>query len=319
MITYAAPDDSPLSPGGAETNMLRPTLLALLLLAAFCPAASARQKTDRESQNLLGPVKSVSAERIDPADDSGGVKGPGRRRPLDAVTFDERGREVGRVIYDDYGFLVGTQSNTYDAEGRLAESSLKAEEEERRSREVYRYDAGSRLVEKLSYEGGGPEALSESFSYDARGRVGEVALSFRGKPAGKTTFRYDAAGRVSGVAFYTAGGKPALAPVGPCFGVHRLAYWYDARGRVAGERAFEPDNSLKRKTVYAYDDKGNVREESRTDAYGSTTFRHAYEYDERGNWTKRETRIVSKRSRTPDGVPASHERVQLVRRTITYY
>jgi YD repeat-containing protein len=296
-------------------------IVAALLLTLFNPGPARQQaeQTDREEQGLVGPVKTVSAERIDPADDSGSVKEPERRQPLDAVTFDERGREISRRIHSDYGFLIGTQTNTYDAAGRLAESSLKAEEKEYESREVYRYDSNSRLVEKLSYKAGGADPLKESFAYDARARVTEVALSYRGEEGGRTKYKYDEKGRLAEVSFYKRGGAPGVAPVGPCFGVHRLAYKYDARVRVAEVRAYEPDNSLKRTTTYDYDERGNVAKESRTNAYGTVTFEHAYDYDARGNWTKRGTRFVSKRSLSPVGIPTSDERTQVVRRTITYY
>lgn len=301
--------------------MQRLTLLTLLL-ALCCVAAHARQqgdKPDREEQGFVGPVKAVSAERLDPSDDSGSAKQSARRQSLDTVTFDEHGNEVSRVIYDDYGFLVGTQTNSYDASGRLTESSLKAEEKELQSREVYRYDSASKLVEKLSYEGGGADALKDTFTYDARGRLISDNVSYKEQAGGATAFEYDEAGRIVVVAFYTPKGKPAVAPVGPCFGVHRLAYKYDAQGRVVEVRAFEPDNSLKRTTVYTYDARGNVAEESRKDGYGSTTFKHTYEYDARGNWTKRETRTIHKDAFRLGGFPDSYERVRITRRTITYF
>ena len=298
---------------------MRRLIVAALLLTLFNPGPARQQaeQNDREREGLVGPVKTVSAERIDPADDSGGVKEPERRQPLDAVTFDERGREVSRRIYSDYGFLIGTQTSTYDAAGRLAESSLKAEEKEYESREVYRYDSNSRLVEKLSYEAGGADPLKESFAYDARARVAEVALSYRGEEGGRTKYKYEEKGRLAEVSFYKRGGEPAVAPVGPCFGAHRLAYKYDARGRVAEMRAYKPDDTLKRTTTFDYDERGNISEESREDGYGTDTFKHAYEYDARGNWTTRQTRIISRSS-----LPALHgsgERVQITRRTIAYY
>lgn len=301
--------------------MRRLLLLTLLtfLLCQVTPARRQTEQTDRAREGLVGPVKTVSAERIDPADDSGSVKEGERRQQLDTITFDERGREVSRIIYDDYGFLVGTETHSFDAAGRLMESSLKAEEQEHESREVYRYDAASRLVEKLTYAGGRADALTETLVYDARGRVTEVAVSYRSEAGGKTKYKYDAGGRLVEVAFYRPNGRPAVAPVGPCFGVHRLAYKYGAQGRPVEVRAFEPDNSLKRTTTYAYDERGNVLEESRQQSYGTLTFKHAYTYDARGNWTELVTRIVRKDSYSPLGLPSGYERVQLQRRTITYY
>lgn len=297
---------------------MRRLILAALLLT-LCLPAHARQQTDREREGLVGPVKTVSSEKIDPADDSHGVKEPERRQPLDTVTFDERGREVSRRIYSDYGFLIGTETETYDAAGRLVESSLEAEEKVYRSREVYRYDDASRLFEKLTYEGGGKDALKETYTYDASGRPAEVVLSYRGEEGGRTKYKYDEKGKVIEVSFYTPTGKPAVAPVGPCFGAHRLDYKYDARGQVAEQCAFEPDGSLKRTITYLYDERGNVTEESRKDPYGTTTFRHTYEYDERGNWAQRETHIVYKEAYPLRDFPDGYERAQRVRRTITYY
>ena len=300
--------------------MLRPILLALLL-ATLCAAAPARQQTDREREGLRGPVKTVGADTADYFQGAGERQPEPRRRPQDSVTYNEKGDEVSRLVYDDYGFAVGTQTHTYDAAGRRAASLLTGGNSELMSKEVFKYDAASRLVEKLSYAAkgaGGPgEELKEVFSYDARGRLSEVGLWLGVKRVGKTTYTYDGRGRLVALAFYTAAGKPAVAPVGPCFGAHRLTYKYGARDLPAEVRAHDTDNSLERTTTFTYDDRGNVAEEMRDTTYGSTRFTNKYEYDARGNWTKMETRVVSESKLSPDSGPS--ERLRLTRRTITYY
>jgi YD repeat-containing protein len=299
---------------------MRRFILSATLLIAFCSAAFPQRKSDLEREGLSGPVRAVSAEKVDYADGSDESKSEIRRKPLDVITFNTNGYQTKRVIYDDYGFLVGTQTYAYDALGRLTEELLNDEENSPLAKDVYSYDADSKLATKLSYEGTSPRALKQTYVYDSRGKMIDEVLSYLNKPAGKTAFKYDERGRLSEVVFYTSKGERGVASVGPCFGAHRLVYKYDGRGRIVEVQAFEPDNSLKRKTTYSYDDRGNVLEESRADSSSSTVFIHSYEFDSHSNWVKRKTRVLFKSKLSlPNDDPAGHERVQAVYRTITYY
>ena len=97
-------------------RLLRALTLVLLLIN---PAVA--QKADREKEGLLGAVHSVRSQTAYLDETS---KEKERTKQLDTVTYDTNGNESVRIIYDDYGFLVGTEVHTHDPKDNLTESIL---------------------------------------------------------------------------------------------------------------------------------------------------------------------------------------------------
>ena len=172
------------------------TALSLTLLL-FTPAG-AQKKSDREEENLLGAVRSVSSQTTDFVD--GKLQEKGRPRRLDVVTYDPKGNETERTIYDDYGFLVGKEVHTHDAHGNLMESVLSDPKGAVIGRRTYAYDNG-KLTQVVSYDGKGNVGLKQVDSYGENGRLREETHYDPKKAVGKTIYKHDEKGNVSEAAF----------------------------------------------------------------------------------------------------------------------
>lgn len=291
---------------------MRQLLILLILAFSFVHITQAQVKTARELENLFGLVKTISAEQANYLEPSS-EREDGRRKQLDTVTFNRKGDEVERVIYDDYGFLVGKKTLIYDAQSKLVSDSLVDDKGVILSRNIYTYDANAKRLESTSFEEN--ESLKQRYIYDVSNKLKEEVYLYKDKVVGKTVYKYDERGNPVEIAFFRPGNKKAVAPVGPCFNVHKLNYIYDAKDRPTKVVAYEPDDSIKRTTSYVFDDKSNIAEEVRDSDYSKLYFTHRYEYDTHGNWIKRITKSTSHSNLGN----SSHERVIMMYRKITYF
>jgi hypothetical protein len=288
------------------------TVLALPLLLFGLTAA--KEVPDSERENLVGPVRSVGAQMARCLGDEPEEHCPSKQ--LDIVTYDSKGHEVERTIYDDFGFLAAKQVFTRDGEGNLTGSVLTDPKGKVMERQVYVY-TGGKLAEIVDRDGKGEVSLRQVHNYGANGQVQEVTYYSPGK-IGKTVYRYDAQERGSEVVYYMADGSKAIAPIGPCLGAHRMTYEYDGNGRPARVVAYEADGSLKKSWQSSYNSKGDIAEERREDSWSHETSTISYEYDSRGNWIKR---IALERDLPKPGqseMPPTDSRVTHSRK-ITYY
>lgn len=244
-----------------------------------------------------------------------GLREKRRPRQLDTVTYDTKGNEIERMIYDDYGFLVGKEVRTRDGDGNLVESALTDPKGAIMERRVYSYDKGN-LTQIIRYDAKGGAVLRQVDSYDAGGRLVEEAYFDSKKLLGKTVYKYDPKASVSEVSFYMANGSKAIAPIGPCLGAHRVTYVNNAEGTPSRVVAFEPDGKLKQSWQYTYTPRGEVAEDVRESSYSVTRFVYVYEYDSQGNWIK-QVATISDHSKFSDDM--SYLRKTAVLREIKYY
>ena len=289
-------------------RLLRALTLVLLLLNL-----SVAQKADREKEGLLGVVHSVRSQTVDYLDEN--LKEKGRTKQLDTVTYDTNGNEIERIIYDDYGFLVGKKVHTHDAKDNLIESILSDPKGVVMERRTYTRDNG-KLVQIMTYDGKGSLVLKQVNSHDAHGRLRDETYYDPKNAVGKTAYKYDEKGNISEVAFYLASGSKAVAPIGPCLGAHKVIYSYDGNGKPNKVLAYEPDGEMKKGWTYTYNLKGQVAEDIRESVWSSTRFIYEYEYDSKGNWITR-TAVVSVRSKLSD--TEAHQRKTVTSREVTYY
>lgn len=289
----------------------------LLLLFALTAAENA---PDTKDENLVGPVHSVDTRMTQ----SSGIEGDNDlTRQLDIVTYDPKGYEEARTVYDDFGFPAARQVVARDPDGRRTGSVLSDAKGKLLERQAYVYVDG-RLTEIVDRDDKGRITLRQVSTYGSDGRVRDVTYFAEGKPVGKTVYDYDAQGRGSQVAYYMADGSKAVAPIGPCLGAHRITYEYDGKGRPAKVVSYEPHGSLKKSWRYSYNPKGDLAQELIGDEWSDETWTHSYEYDSRGNWIKR-TAIISdtpkKEAFSTPGLETMgpSERRMIHSRTITYY
>lgn len=109
-------------------------------------------------------MHSVRSQTADYLDDNSKEKG--RTKQLDTVTYDTNGNESERIIYDDYGFLVGKEVHTHDAKDNLTESVLSNPKGVVMERRAYAHD-NSKLVQIITYDGKGRAVLKQVNSHDA--------------------------------------------------------------------------------------------------------------------------------------------------------
>lgn len=292
---------------------LRFRLLRALTLVLLLINLAVGQKADREKKGLLGAVHSVRAQTADYLDENSKEKG--RAKQLDIVTYDTKGNESERIIYDDYGFLVGKEVHSRDDKDNLIESILSDPKGVVMERRTYTHYNG-KLVQIMTYDEKGSLVLKQVNSHDSNGRLRAETYYDPKNAVGKTLYEFDGKGNVSEVAFYLASGSKAVAPIGPCLGAHRVIYSYDKKGRPTKALAYEPDGEMKKSWTYAYNPKGQVAEDVRESFWSSTKFIYKYEYDSKGNWITR-TAIVTDQSKLSD--IRSHQRKTVTLREITYY
>jgi hypothetical protein len=271
------------------------------------------QKTDRERASLLGAVHSVRSQTEDYAGEN--LQEKVRTRQLDTVTYDTNGNESERIIYDDYGFLVGKEVHTRDAKETLIESILSDPKGVVMERRAYTHDNG-KLIQITTYDGKGIAVLKQVNSHDAHGRLRDETYYDPKNAVGKTVYKYDEKGNISEVAFYLASGAKAVAPIGPCLGAHKVIYSYDGKGKPNKVVAYEPNGEIKKSWSYVYNPKGQVAEDIRESVWSNTKFIYTYEYDSKGNWIK-QTATVTDQSKLID--TGTNERKTVISRGITYY
>ena len=243
----------------------------------------------------------------------------GRHKKLDSVTFDASGKITERTIYDDYGFLVGKEIYSYDSKGNLTKTELydsKGAVEEKRA---FTYGVNNKPVRLVIYDGKGADTLKQTYSYDEKGNLREEVYYEQEKPVGRTSFKSDERGNIAEVAFYLADGSKAVAPVGPCFGAHRVVYAYNSKNELIEKTAYEINGSVKRKWSYVYDGKGNITEDIRVDEWSTLKFDYTYEYDSNGNWIEQTSLVRTSRKPLEGNTPDISERKIVTIRNITYY
>lgn len=289
------------------------TLLALPWLIFGLTAA--KEVPDAQRENLFGPVRSVDVRMTRHLGDE--AEDEGRAKQLDVVTYDSKGHEIERTIYDDFGFVVGKQVVTRDANGNVTDRILSDPKGKALNRESYVY-TGGRLAEIIHRNEKGKVGLRQVSTYGDDGLMREETYHYSEKAIGRTVYRYDAQGRGSEVIYYMADGAKAVAPIGPCLGAHRMTYEYDENGRPAKVVAYEPDGTMKKSWQYFYNAKGDIAEERREDSWSHEASTISYEYDSRGNWIRRVAIVndVPKPGRSE--MPPTESRV-IHSRKITYH
>jgi hypothetical protein len=226
-----------------------------------------------------------------------------------------------REPVSDYGEPMGKMSQTFDAQGLLAESIWTGPKGEVISKDVYSYKEG-KLIRQLTYNGAGTIVEKTVRSYDAEGRVNaETYHTPDDKPVAKTVYKYDKGNGPVEVAFFLADGRKATAPVGPCLGAHRVVFTHNDQGRVLTRAVFEDDGRLKKSYRYAYDNKGNTIEYVSGNGYSTTTFVYKYEFDAKGNWIKKTAASTTKDDKPlfPGGSSKPYTRTTVTTRELTYY
>lgn len=297
-------------------------VFVFLVYLAFVCSANAQKKTDVQKENLSGAVKSVSSKMIDYADEN--KQNPRRTVQRDLISYDKKGNEIERIIYDDYGFLVGKNRNTYDEKGNLSESVLTDEKNRVLEKSVHEYEQGN-LIQIVTFDGEERAQLKQINSFDAKGYITAETYFVSTKPVGKTVYKYDSDYNLIEVAFFNSDGNKAIAPIGPCLSSHKLVYSYSGK-HPAQIVAYEPDGKIKKSWKYSYDKNGRLIDDVRESEYSIVKFQYSYEDDSKGNWIKQFS-VSTSVSKSDMSLMSSSKsdkllplkRITVISREITYY
>ena len=265
-------------------------LIYVLVLVTLAPLVVQGQLTDRYAANLRGEVKSVRARSIEYSGDR--AEGPGfNEKQMDAVTFDAAGNEIERVTYNDFGELMGKTVRTYEGRRRI-ESRMSDPRGAlmRRDMYVYKVEPGkfdtNTVTQIISYNAVGVVRQKTDLVYDERGWRKSESYSDATRFFGETRYTRDDRGNIIDQAYFTTDGTKAIAPVGPCFEAHRVAFRYNEDRRAIAKILYDTSGGVLKTWRYAYNEKGDLAEHVMDSSSASSRTVYKYEYDPKGNWVK---------------------------------
>ena len=284
--------------------------LLVLCLLWTTPIAS-QTKTDKDRDQLVGPVKRVKAYLI-------GVVGKDqiaeeKGRPLFTTTYNTEGNISEKIAYDQNGAITQKLVHTYDengrstgfeeyaamldktltiprhhvyklnAEGRRVEHTVFESNGSTGTRFVYRYDAKGNLIEELRYAHTGQLGSRLVYTFDESGnQTSETSYQTHGVLSWKTISKYDANRNRTEWLQYNGNTLK-----------YKILFSYDSKGRMLETETTEfnripgtlpPTHSPEAgKVVYTYDDDKRTKEVATYDVDGTLKGKIAYAYDERKN------------------------------------
>ncbi len=285
--------------------------LLILCLLWITPIVS-QTKTDKDRDQLVGPVKSVEAYLIDfVRKDNQDVEQP--RRPWYVTTYNSEGNISERTSYDPSGAVTARYVHTYDANGRstgyeeyaaLLDKTLTIPR-----RHVYRLNEEGRRVEYTVFESDGTVGTRFVYKYDARGNLTEEQWYLHtGQLGGRLVSTFDERGNQTSQASYLADGALSWKNISKfdengnrtettqyLGGTlrYKVLSRYDSKGRILENETIEfnrvpgtlsPTHSPEPgKVVYTYDDDKRTKEAATYDMDGTLKGKIVYAYDERKN------------------------------------
>ena len=301
-------------------------------------------KTDRENDELLGPVHTVRTyvtklpAKMRRAPSSGQT-----RRKMS--TYDLEGRKIEEVGYREDDSPYSRSEIIYDAEGRRSKKLMFDMDGSLKSRDVYSYSADGSEQEKHRYQA--DDMLRERVirRRDDRGNTREKIMYLGdGRLMSKMVMSYDDKGQeIEVVLCHESSVQPAIRFEQDEEGRRRAI----EEGEIKLSRSEEcgDDSFLAGKVMFAYDESGNMLEIAAYAAgsslpeihvvmtyegkavYDKTVYKFGElleskerierEFDEHGNWVK-ET-ILSWVPSAGESEPGELEPTEIHHRTITYY
>lgn len=198
------------------TLLARLPLFAVALLAVATASASTI-KSERERDELKGPVKSVAVRwEANHKDEAGGIE----QRDLGITTYDTAGNVIDEKDFTA-DFIRDRKPERIDANTVIFRSVMGDEVLH------YDFDAQGNVVELQKWYGAkaeGPADLMERTKYDAAGlAIESSSFETEGKLFDTTIFTRDAAGNVVVEEIRTAGSAPPFPRM-------HYTYTFDARG-----------------------------------------------------------------------------------------
>lgn len=284
--------------------------LCLLPFSSAFAQASAKKKTDLESDNIKGNVQSISQKYME-AGVKDGKDTIGNQYELTERNFEMHYTAKGYVSwatfyktrrtfdyrytfkYNDGGNRI--EETWFDADNALDYRIVRKFSNKGFLMELKKYtDTTTEATEKYIYEvdpNGNPtkssmydenEALisTSTYIYDSNGNNTEIDnFDAKGKPLGKILCMYDGRHLKTAEDAYTA--KSEI--------MTKKKFQYEYRGNLSQQQNFDNNGKLVEKNIFIYNNNGDENQWNNFDRTGYEIYNYAYkyEYDSHGNWTKK--------------------------------
>src|SRR5215210_7325628 len=151
---------------------MRRLSLTLILFFLSLNLAAAQGRDDKKQHDLVGPVKTVEAGRIEYTVKDG-KSVAGRRLPSHKITFNEAGNKTEEISYDQDGSITSRTVYAYDKAGRIqgydTYSSVTDKSLTEPQKNLYKLDDKGNVVEYTNYQTDGTPASKFLYKYDAQG------------------------------------------------------------------------------------------------------------------------------------------------------
>lgn len=273
---------------------MRTTLIALFL-ALLLPVAALAQVT-LEDQLLHGPVKTMIEESEVPDEHE--------RRITREVNFDEQGIAVNWTS-TLYSFRDGSVSSintfNFDAATRTVTSTSTSADGELLYTGADTYNVQGKLAESITLHADGSIQFHNTWLHDAAGNAIRLD-ALRSDTTYSYEFDYDAAGNQIASRDYDGDGNLTERGIFTDEGRNYRGERFDA-GKPAGRietranasdqlvyvLATDADGEVEYEMEYLFDENGLKVEERMQVANGEMVEQYEYELDAYGNWTKRIT------------------------------
>ena len=245
--------------------------MVMYALATPADVPGLSRKSDRETEHLFGPLKSVTHEQFNNSKILGLFTSK-QSRLISSISFNTEGNKTEEIYFNTGGASVHRISYSYDSNGRKTAQLMR--QGATHGETTYSYNQQGREVEALE-QVGEKNLVRRLYTaiYDAQGKQIEARYSEGGREL-KAYYRYSlSAGRLSELSTLNAGGIL----------FHRVVYSYDDSGRLIGESAYGPDSQLYKRSLFSYEDGRKKEEMSTFNEDGSLNLGLVQIYDDRDN------------------------------------
>lgn len=247
--------------------------------------AAPTQRTEKEREGLLGPVKTVLVEIGKISKNEAGKWIPGPRMPWLSTTYDVKGNRIEEDQLYNEESLNFKSVFVYDSNGRLKEGVEYNYKGVVVFKWTYTHDAAMKITEKRVLPN---EALFSTsvYRYDANGNLVEEARSHtQTANSFKWIYTYDEAGRMLDESFYLIRSKPLPNKTGKSLN-YKSVYSYGKEGHPTEKIHYGPTGGLESKKSYRYE----------YDAEGNWISQTAWESVDRGGTSALEPTEVTYRT-----------------------
>lgn len=246
------------------------------------------------------------------------------------VSYDAAGHRAQIINYD----IDKTENNqaevySYDASGRRIESIIR--HGPTITKKIYRYHDAENKIETCEEVITGERTINRKYIsvFDNEGHQIEASYSDDSGIEISAFYRYAYNDKARVTTIETFNGTGSL--------YHRIAFDYDASGRLTKKACYGPNNTiyeqrvfdyglvekkeerliykddskLARKVIYRYDKKGNLIEVAGYDSNGSALGRtsHSFRFDDTGNWIKKITQSWNVKIGQPTAQWVEYQRI----------